>query len=144
MVRSLSLRRARWPFWLLLAGWVCANSPQVAVYAVLTWVAEAREFAHQRDLTRDVAFLLAGAKREHRVAAVLARTESAQGKQAAGLPAAPVPTAAVVKKLDLASEADALLGPRREGPRPGWSERGDLGSRRRTPPAHEPPRLPLV
>ena len=52
----------RWPFWLLIAAWVCANSPQAATYAVLSWMAEAGSFSHQKQLSREVAFLLAGEK----------------------------------------------------------------------------------
>ena len=136
-------RFARWPFWLLLAGWLCANSPQVAVYTVLTWLAEAREFTHQRDLTRDVAFLLSGEKRESRVGEVLARTAAAQQDHARNFPSAPVPAAAVLKKLDLASEAGALLAPPLSRTGAGWLEFDESGSRRRTPPAHEPPRPAL-
>jgi hypothetical protein len=51
---------ARWPFWLLLAAWVCANAPAIAVCAALTWLGEARHFSHQQRLVTDVAFVLTG------------------------------------------------------------------------------------
>jgi hypothetical protein len=87
---------ARWPFWLLIAAWVCANSPQAATYAVLTWLAEARSFAHQQRLTVEVAFLLAGEKAPERVT----RTETS----APARPPPAVPSEAVLKKLPLAME----------------------------------------
>ena len=54
--------RPSWPFWLLLAAWFCANCPPRAAYVVVSWLEEAREFSHQRQLTRDVAHLLGGEK----------------------------------------------------------------------------------
>jgi hypothetical protein len=62
----------RWPFWLLIAAWVCANSPQAATYAVLDWVASARHFSHQQQLAREVAHLLAGEKAPPRSRALVA------------------------------------------------------------------------
>lgn len=96
MTVSSRLPSARWPFWLLIAAWVCANSPQAATYAFLTWLAEARSFAHQQRLTIEVAFLLGGEKAPERVA----RTENTAPAQ----PPPAVPPEAVLKKLPLALE----------------------------------------
>lgn len=96
MTVSSRLPSARWPFWLLIAAWVCANSPQAATYAFLTWLAEARSFAHQQRLTVEVAFLLGGGKEPERVA----RTENTAPAQ----PPPAVPPEAVLKKLPLALE----------------------------------------
>jgi hypothetical protein len=132
MRRSSSLSSSRWPFWLLIAAWVCANSPQAATYAVLTWLAEARSFTHQQRLTVDVAFLLSGEKAAERIAAADTAT-------AAKLPPA-VPADAVLKKLPLALErtAGSLDAPERpERWRP-----ASLGcpDARRLPPLLGPPR----
>ena len=51
---------SRWPFWLLLAAWLCANTPAIAVCAALAWLGEARHFAHEQRLVTDVAFVLTG------------------------------------------------------------------------------------
>jgi hypothetical protein len=95
---------ARWPFWLLIAAWVCANSPQAATYAVLTWMAEARSFTHQQQLTFDVAHLLTGEE----VPSKIVMAAAANNEQAPEpLPA--VPSGAVIKKIDLSAENTATL-----------------------------------
>lgn len=92
-VSTASFRR--WPFWLLIAAWVCANSPQAAIYAALSWMAEARHFSHQQHLKAGVARLLAGEPAATAVAAT---------------PSLPVerpplvPPDAVLKKISLALE----------------------------------------
>lgn len=95
---SLSRNRspARWPFWLLIVAWVCANSPQAATYAVLTWMSEARNFSHQHRLTSQVVHVLTGQSESTQLAALPAT---------GGKPALPsVPADAILKKLDLAFE----------------------------------------
>lgn len=85
--------RARWPFWLLLGAWFCANSPQAVTYEIVVWLGNARSFSHQQRLTSEVAFILAGQP----AAAALggARTEPAQP------PSVPMPTEVTLKKFDL-------------------------------------------
>ena len=126
----------RWPFWLLIAAWVCANSPQAATYAVLTWLAEARSFSHQKQLTFDVAHLLAGEKSpsHHAVGAV------AGNEDQPAPPLSPIPDAAVLKKLDLSSETAGIL-PRPVVARVRRNSAGDWrGDTLRAPPPHGPPR----
>lgn len=84
---------ARWPFWLLLAAWFCANSPQPAAYAVMSWLVEARHFAHQQALALDVARLLASAPEE---AKQIARADAKRAAPPA------LPADAVLKKIELA------------------------------------------
>ena len=86
---------AQWPFWLLLAAWVCANSPQVAVHGVLGWLAEARNFSHQHRLTADVATLLGGEPSP-------AKTVTATTNSQPNLPPPALPADLVFKRLDLA------------------------------------------
>ena len=57
----LRLRRfARCPFWLLIAAWLCANTPQAASWHVLLWVKQAQHFSHQQNLRSEVAALMSG------------------------------------------------------------------------------------
>lgn len=85
---------APWPFWLLLAAWLCANSPPSATYTALTWLGEARSFSHQQRLTVDVAFLLVGEKAPGLLAGL---------KRIPPAPARPVlPVNTALKKIELA------------------------------------------
>jgi hypothetical protein len=87
-----------------MAAWVCANSPQVATYALLSWIAEARSFTHQQHLTRDVAHLLAGEKTPSRTAL----HQVAQEHESPAMPSS-IPSAAVLKKVDLSSEKTCMV-----------------------------------
>lgn len=51
---------ARWPFWLLIAGWFCANIPATAPMQVFAWIKGAEHFSHYGALRESVASLLAG------------------------------------------------------------------------------------
>ena len=84
---------ARWPFWLLLAAWFCANSPQAATYEVVVWLGNARHFSHQQRLISEVASILAGSDAHDAIATVSAEPERPF--------APPVPADATLKKIDL-------------------------------------------
>lgn len=125
---------ARWPFWLLIVAWVCANSPQVATYALLTWIGEARSFTHQQRLTAEVAHVLTGTKLPERISL-------ARHSEGAERPFAPlVPVEATLKKIQLAMEETTDVLPpevrvqrwvaRLEARLDAWSDA----------PPHEPPR----
>ncbi|HVS51641.1 MAG TPA: hypothetical protein VHD62_04740 [Opitutaceae bacterium] len=122
---------ARWPFWLLLAAWFCANSPQPAVYAAMGWLMEARHFSHQRALTLEVARLLSAAPAE------TPRVARAETKPA--VPPA-LPADAVLKKRELA----CVPLSRSDGPRESTVNFAVASWRCPAPrgcePAHEPPR----
>lgn len=132
----------QWPFWLLLAAWVCANSPQVAVFTALTWLAEARSFSHQGDLTRQVAQLLGGEATTSRVGEALARLEMPATEQGDAAAKAPLraPTVVVLKKVDLAAEWDARVMPPGAGVVFRWDSENRFGDARRVAPPHGPPR----
>lgn len=136
MRRSRHANSPRWPFWLLLAAWFCANSPQAATYAVLTWLAEARSFTHQQQLTFDVVHLLAGEKTPSRRAVVV----RAANDRSATMPLPSVPAAAVLKKIDLSSEKTGEVTPRLMA----IGSHGPANERMldswRAPPPDEPPR----
>jgi hypothetical protein len=51
---------SRWTFWLLIAAWVCANTPQDAAFHLIVWVKNARHFSHQAQLHSEVASILSG------------------------------------------------------------------------------------
>lgn len=123
---------ARWPFWLLLVAWACANSPQIALYAVLTWAGEARHFTHQQRLTAEVAHVLTGQPTPSLLAAM---------KEAPPRPFAPVvPAEATLKKIELALERTTDVLPPESGQRTYLSRAASLPDSRREAPPHEPPR----
>lgn len=97
----------RWPFWLLIVAWVCANGPQMACFEVVTWMKGASHFSHQMRLAQSAAELLGGEEESP------ARLEVAQ---AAAEPARPaIPPEATMKKIELAvpeCRDDALAGRR--------------------------------
>ncbi|MFM8336056.1 MAG: hypothetical protein ACKODK_10870 [Opitutaceae bacterium] len=124
---------ARWPFWALLAAWFCANTPAVAVCAVLAWLGEARHFSHQQRLMTDVACLLTG--NETPGLGVMAAVKDMTPVQ----PSPPPLGGLEVKKIDLAVEGSVevptVTRETRILIRPVvWSQ-----SWREAPP-HEPPR----
>jgi hypothetical protein len=127
---------AQWPFWLLVAAWFCANSPQAITFTVLGWMAEARHFTHQQKLTAEVAFLLAGEQREARV------------HEADTLPAKPfappVPTDATMKKIELAVHRTSEVLPPALRAMRRVVRSILLPDTLRAAPPHEPPRARLV
>ena len=129
-------RPARWPFWLLLAAWFCANSPQAATYALLTWLGEARHFSHQQRLTAEVAAVLTGAEAPIVFAAVTA---------APARPFAPLVAAdTTLKKIELAVERTAEVLPPAEREKVRVARAMALPEPRRVAPPHDPPRARLV
>jgi hypothetical protein len=130
------LSASPWPFWLLIAAWVCANAPQAALYAGLAWLAEARSFSHQQRLTVEVAYLLGGdAARPERTGAIAATRTAATPKAPTAVPAD-----AVLKRLPLYLEQTAdVLPPALGAGRPREIARAAPDTLR-APPPHGPPR----
>jgi hypothetical protein len=136
MRASLNNAHPRWPLWLLIVAWVCANSPQAATYAVLTRIAEARQFSHQQQLTRDVAHLLVGEKAPTRQTVAATSDEERES----GWPRSQVPAGAVLKKIDLSTEK-RMEHVRPIAARPGFDRAMDWRTDAlRAPPLHGPPR----
>ncbi|MBL9200775.1 MAG: hypothetical protein JNL39_09730 [Opitutaceae bacterium] len=128
----------QWPFWLLIAAWVCANSPQAGVYAALSWLAEARTFTHQQRLVAEVAHLLGGGEA---VPSAIAQTVARARSQDTSRPVPPVPADAVLKKIPLVLERTAEFLPpalRADYPRAASEAIPEL---LRAPPPHGPPRV---
>jgi len=134
-----STATARWPFWLLLVAWVCAHSPQTVMPTVLTWLAEARSFSHQRDLSRSAAFVLAGEKEPSRVAVALDHVRASHPDAPPQLPLS-VPPTAVLKKIDFATEGLIDVRPPAEQGALAWKVELGCSSRQRARPPHGPPR----
>jgi hypothetical protein len=89
---------SRWPFWLLLAAWFCANTPQVITPHLLVWVKSSAHFSHQARLTRDVALMLTGQNHSARHLEVSPPTEP-------NPPLPAIPLDALDKKFSLAAVA---------------------------------------
>jgi hypothetical protein len=87
---------SRWPFWLLLAAWFCANSPQAATYDAIIWLGNARHFSHQQRLTNEVVSILAGEQQSPAVA-TLGTLRTAPDRPFAP----PVSPEAALKKIDV-------------------------------------------
>ena len=107
ILRAREHSSPEWPFWLLLAAWICANTPQVALFTALTWLTEGRSFAHQQRLTLDVACLLAGEK----PSSPITDTVAAAQKQIPAKSIPPIPADAVIKKIELSLETISELLP---------------------------------
>ena len=97
---------ARWPFWLLVAAWFCANTPQQVIYGAALWLANGRHFSHQERLRTDVIGLLTGKKTNPLLA--LAKSGPVP------MPAAPLPPTDSLKKIDLytADKPEPIAPPR--------------------------------
>jgi hypothetical protein len=95
----LDAAKSRWPFWLLLAAWLCASYPLAATYVVV-WLGEARTFSHQQRLTADVARLLVGEETPSLLVDV-------ENEGPAKKPA--VPPTSSSKKVELAFEESAQV-----------------------------------
>lgn len=84
------VRRRRRPrieamaFWLLLAAWCCANNPQAALVATISWLQEAHQRSGHRNLVLTVAQLLSA---DHKVPDVAARDRDAESPPPSALPA---------------------------------------------------------
>lgn len=125
-------RSVKWPFWLLMVAWVCANVPQTALFATFAWLADARHFNHQQRVTLEVARLLGG-----EAGADPIELSSAEGERT---PPPLVTTDGAAKKIVLALEptstalASAWVS--------GSEASGGVGApeARREPPPVEPPR----
>lgn len=126
----------RWPFWLLLAAWFCANAPQGAVPVFMTWLGEARSFSHQKRLTVQVAHILVG-EQAH---GLLAKAENVPVKP----PTPAVPAEAAWKMIHLTVELTTeMLPPLLRGFSPKWKEIIVIARLRPAPP-HQPPRTRFI
>lgn len=122
-----------WPFWALIVGWICANTPHVALFALLTWMEEARSFAHQERLSLEIACLLTGQSE--------GSTVNTAPKLPDPAPVPVIPTDIFAKKLDLAIEQTSEILPLALRPNTRATESFSPPDSLRATPPHEPPRL---
>jgi hypothetical protein len=128
---------AGWPFWLLIAAWVCANTPPALTCDAVAWITDAAHFSHQGRLRADVALILAGRE----TAPLFAFVRSAP-------PARPVlphvPPETLAKKIDLCVPSAGRCAP----PAARARRYADSGARApdcgRAEPPHEPPRARVL
>lgn len=101
----------RLPFWLLIAAWLCANTPEIATWHFASWLKEARHFGHQERLRDELSALLAGDS----LAASAPSSRLAAGTDRESPPAAPPaaasPDGAVKKILIDLGERETLAAP---------------------------------
>lgn len=87
----------RWPFWLLVLAWFCANSPQSLTYEAIVWAKGMERFSHQARLAVEVCVTLSGREAPKGEAITRAAPERET------LPV--VPPEATVKKIVLSTQA---------------------------------------
>jgi hypothetical protein len=126
---------ARWPFWLLVAAWWCANAPQAATFEAILWLKGAAAFSHQADLHAEVAALLSG----------VPRTRQPHSFRAANpLPSpATVPISArlAIQRVELNLEAELSRTPAQQAGEAVAIADDRVPDRRICPPRLRPPRL---
>ena len=105
-IRLVFPSRAGWAFGLLVAAWVCANSPQAACYTIGDWLMGAGHFSHQARLTEEVTAILKNGAVETTTLAAADR-ERVETRSTA---ARTMPPDAVLKKVELAAVSEAWRG----------------------------------
>ncbi len=92
---------ARWPFWLLVAAWCCANTPQAATFELILWLKGAAYFSHQADLKVEVALILNGGSKT-------AHLTASQSVRETPPPAVPIAKTVTIKRVDPFLLAESL------------------------------------
>ncbi len=128
--RSRSLANL-WPFWLLVAGWLCAQQPQLVVYDLLRSISESRHYSHQHRLSMEIAFAMAGKVPPKAIARATGQPHHAP---------LPVPTDTAPKKLELVLVPEIALLPPILRATTRLSVATRLQPWFRAAPPHEPPR----
>jgi hypothetical protein len=127
---------ARWPFWLLVAAWWCANTPQAATFEVILWLKGAAYYSHQADLHDQVAAMLTGVPRVAR-----AHGHGGQILRETPPPAVPLAKNVTIKRVSLCLHEERISS---AGQRAGELIRllhDQVPERRTSPPWLRPPRL---
>jgi len=132
----LSLRFG-WGFWALVVAWVCAQSPQAAVFGIVNWASGAAHISHHDRLVVEVERAIsAGGESDAAVIAVVqSKADEERGKPVA------LPMGSVVEKLFLAlAERERLVGEEVPEVIFGRAEDWFLGLSAAGEPLHPPPR----
>ena len=125
---------AKWPFWLLVAAWWCANTPQAATFEVILWLKGAACFSHQAELKEDVSAILTGTPK-------LAHSRHGQVGRETPPPAVPLAKTVAIKRVSLCLQEVSVSS---DGPSAGVAIRrlhDHVPDRRNSPPRLRPPRL---
>lgn len=127
---------ARWPFWLLIVGWFCANIPATAPMQVFTWIKGAEHFSHYSTLRESVASMLAGQPRVAAPQLAFSATDSPPHSLPPALPAE-----VEIRKIDFDPSAESLrlIGSLPAGVRPVWTVHAPAEPVIDVP--HPPPRI---
>jgi hypothetical protein len=129
-------KAANWPFWLLVAAWWCANTPQAATFEVIMWLKGAAQYSHQAELRDDVAAVLTGAPQA-------ARAQAHLGKLGRETPPPEVPLAKTltIKRVSLCLQEERITSGRPDTGVAFRVEQASVPQRRTSPPRLRPPRL---
>lgn len=132
--RHSQKRAAKWPFWLLVAAWWCANTPQAATFEMILWLKGAASFSHQAELKADVAAILSGVPK-------VAPSHHGQIGRETPPPTVPLAKTVTIKRVSLCLHEQSMVA---DGPIGGVTMRrlhDRVPERRTTPPQLRPPRL---
>jgi hypothetical protein len=127
-------KTARWPFWLLVAAWWCANTPQAATFEVILWLKGAAYFSHQADLHADVAAILTGVPK-------VARGHGGQILRETPPPAVPLPKNVAIKRVGLCLQGETISSASQVAGEMIRLLHDQVPERRTSPPRLRPPRL---
>lgn len=122
-------------FWALVVAWLCAQSPQAAVFAVGEWVRGATHISHQDRLVAEVEAAISSSDE-----ADVSVVSGAKSKEGSGKTMALVAGGLLEKLLLALAERDRLAG---DGPAEVILERAedwDFLAGREDEPLHPPPR----
>ena len=132
--RLSQTRPARWPFWLLVAAWWCANTPQAATFEVILWLKGAACFSHQADLRADVASILTGVPK-------VVHGHGGQVVRDTAPPAVPLAKNVTIKRVSLCLNEESISSAGQMAGAMIPLSHDQLPERRTSPPRLRPPRL---
>lgn len=137
MLNPCATLRFGWAFWALAVAWLCAQSPQAAVFEVVNWAAGVTHISHHDRLIADAERAISSVDKSDEVAIAMIQAKADEER---GRPAA-LPIGSVVEKILLAfTERERLVDDVRMGPiferADDWALFGNMAGE----PLHPPPR----
>jgi hypothetical protein len=134
--RPSQKKPAKWPFWLLVAAWWCANAPQAATYEAILWLKGAVYFSHQAELRADVVAILTGVPK-----VAVARGQGGQILRETPLPGVPLPKNVAIKRVGLCLQVESISPVGQAAVESMRWLHDQVPERRTSPPWLRPPRL---
>ena len=128
-------KAAKWPFWLLVAAWWCANAPQAATFELILWVKGAAHFSHQAELRRDVAAILNGTPQAARMAS------RGSIRRETPPPAVPLAKTVTIKRVSLCLQEERIGSDAQMAEATLPLSHDQIPERRSSPPPLRPPRI---